>query len=190
METADSASHDVGAIDRDIIDEDGDVLVQADSKELLVSSKILILASPVFKAMLKSKFRKGRTTRSTQHPLKLPLPDDNPDALTVLFHILHFSPKRKRLEPDVDLQLELAQLADKYDCMASIHAESEQWLHSLTEVDHEPSVLWKLSTIAFLISHTEEFATFTAKLALTLSAAELDDATLHPSFPVSFKGSS
>ncbi|KAI9867585.1 MAG: hypothetical protein M1813_008384 [Trichoglossum hirsutum] len=180
--------HSDSTIDRKVIDEDGDILVQIGSKEMLVSSKILILASPVFKAMLKSNFLEGNTARSTQHPLKLPLPDDDPDALTVLFQILHFSPKRKRLEPDVDLQLELAQLADKYDCVISIHAESEQWLHALNEVDHESSILWKLSTIAFLMGHTEKFANFTAKLALTLSAAQLDGTTLVPSLPISIKG--
>ena len=84
-------------IDRGIIDDDGDVLVQTSSKELLVSSKILALASPVFKAMFSSKFLEGSTIRSVQNPLKLPLPYDNPDALAVLFHTLHFSSKQKFL---------------------------------------------------------------------------------------------
>src|SRR5207244_3196039 len=113
-----------------------------------------------------------------------------PDALTMLFRILHFSRKRKCLEPDVDLQLDLAQLANKYDCTAFIHAESEQWLRSFSEDEHESLTLWKLSTIAFLLSHAEEFANFTSKLALTLSAARLDGATLPPPLPVSLQGSS
>jgi len=48
-------------IDREIIDESGDILIQTSSKELLISSKILALASPVFKAMLNSKFLEGIT---------------------------------------------------------------------------------------------------------------------------------
>ena len=95
-------------IDREIIDDDGDVLVQTSSKELLVSSKILALASPVFKAMFNSKFREGSTVRSVQNPLQLPLPDDEPDALAVLFHALHFSSKRTSLKLGADLQLHVA----------------------------------------------------------------------------------
>lgn len=116
----------VAAIEREVLDEDGDVLIKSGFKEFLVSSKILTLASPVFKAMFRSGFIEGTTVRSAEHPLELPLSDDNPDALTVLLHILHFSPSRKCLKSDVDLQLELAQLSKKYDCIASISAEGKQ----------------------------------------------------------------
>ncbi|KAI9681152.1 MAG: hypothetical protein M1817_002434 [Caeruleum heppii] len=175
-------------LDREIIDEAGDLLVQTSSKEFLVSSKILTLASPIFKAMFGSGFLEGNLDRSAQHPLELPLSDDSPDAWAVLFHILHFSSKRKFLMPDVDLHLEIAQLSDKYDCMASVQAESKQWLRSRSGTDYESSILWKLTTITFLLDHTEEFANFTAKLASTLSAAELDDATLATVLPGSLKG--
>ena len=48
--------------DLEIIDDDGDVLVQTSSKEMLVSSKILALASPVFKAMYNSNINESRAT--------------------------------------------------------------------------------------------------------------------------------
>ena len=176
------------AVDREIIDEDGDVLVQSGSKELLVSSKILALASPVFKAMFNSKFLEGSTIRNTQCPLQLPLPEDDPDALAVLFHILHFSSKRKFLTLEVDLQLELVKLSDKYDCTTSISGESGRWLRFLSENNQEPSSLWKSSTVAFLMGHAVEFANFTARLALILTAAELDDAIPTSTLPDSLKG--
>jgi len=177
-------------IDREIIDEDGDILVQTSSKELLVSSKILALASPVFKAMFNSKFLEGSTIRSVQNPLELPLPDDDPDALAVLFHTLHFSSKRKFLKLGADLQLDVAQLSDKYDCTTSMYGESGRWLRSLSEGDHESSILWKSSNIAFLMGHIDEFSTLTTKLILNLTPAELNHTTPNSALPETFKGMS
>lgn len=177
-------------IDREIIDEDGDVLVQTSSKELLVSSKILALASPVFKAMFNSKFLEGSTIRSVQNPLELPLPDDDPDALAVLFHTLHFSSKWKLLKLGADLQLDVAQLSDKYDCTISMYGESGRWLRSLSESDHESSTLWKSSTIAFLMGHIDEFSNLTAKLVLKVTAAELDLTAPNSALPETLKGMS
>lgn len=161
-------------IDREIVNEDGDILVQTSSQELLVSSKILTLASPVFKTMFNSKFLEGSAIRSVQNPLELPLPDDDPDALAVLFHTLHFSSKRKFLKLGADLQLDVAQLSDKYDCATSIYGESGRWLRSLSESDHSSLILWKSSTIDFLMGHIDEFSNLTAKLVLKVTAAELD----------------
>lgn len=175
-------------IDRDIIDEDGDVLVKTNSNEMLVSSKLLALASPVFKAMFNSKFREGSTIRSVQKPLELPLPDDNPDALTVLFHTLHFSSKRTFHSLGADLQLHVAQSADKYQCTTSISGESGRWLRSLSKSDQATSTLWTLSTIAFLMGRTDEFSNITAKLVLKSTAAELDHAAPNSALPETFKG--
>ena len=170
-------------IDREIIDDDGDVLVQTNSKEMLVSSKILALASPVFKAMFSSNFLEGTTIRSAQNPLQLPLPDDDPDALVVLFHTLHFSSKRTFPSLGADLQVQIAQLADKYQCTASICGESRGWLGSLSDGDYESSTLWTLATIAFLMGHKDEFSDYTRKLLLGSTAAELDLSAPIPAFP-------
>ena len=177
--------------DREVIDEDGDVLVQTSTKEFLISSKVLSLASPVFKAMFNSKFLEGSTIRSAQNPLELSLLDDNPNALAVLFHNLHFSSEWKSLKLGVDLLLDVAQLSDKYDCTTSIAAESGRWLNSLRESDHRPlSVVWKLSTIAFLMGHINEFSRLTLDLVYNLSAAELDHTTLNSHLPENLKGMS
>ena len=177
-------------IDREIIDDDGDVLVQTKSKELLVSSKILALASPVFKAMFNSNFLEGNTVRSVQDPLNLPLPDDDPDALAVLFHALHFSSKRTFLNLEANLQLLVARLSDKYQCTASISGESERWLRSLSEREQETSTLWTVSIIAFLMGHVDEFSKSTAKLVLKSTAAELDHTAPSSSLPETYQGMS
>jgi BTB/POZ domain len=186
MQTSDRA-----VADRDVIDEDGDVLIQSGSKELLVSSKILSLASPVFKAMFNSRFREGSTARSAQNPLKLPLAEDDLEALAVLFHTLHFSTKWKSRKLGLDLQLEIAQLCDKYHCTTSIDVLSEKWLRSVTGIDHDALSLLKASTIAFLMGNAEQFASFTGKLALTLTADDVDGPMLVTSYlPETLIGSS
>ena len=177
-------------IDREIIDDDGDVLIQTSPKEFLVSSKILALASPVFKAMFKPNFLEGSTIRSEYHPLKLTLPDDDPDALAVLFHTLHFSSKRTFLNLGADLQLDVARLSEKYDCITSISGESGRWLRLLSKSDQGTSILWTLSTIAYLMGHTDEFSDITAKLVFKLTAAELDHTAPNSALPETLKGMS
>ena len=187
----DSSQHSEESIDREtvhreILDEDGDILIKAASLELLVSSKILTLASPVFKAMLGYRFKEGSTARSAEHPLELPLPDDNPEALALLCHTLHFSVRPESMKPDIAMQFELAFVADKYDCIASIHAFSEQWLRAVSEKNCGSSVLWEASAIAFMLGHAGEFARFAARLASSLSAAQLDSTI--PIHGENFKG--
>ena len=175
-------------IDREIIDEDGDVLIQIGSKEWLVSSKILALASPVFKVMLSSKFIEGSTNRSVQQPLELPLPDDHPDATAVLLHTLHFSSKWKFSTPGAELQFNTALLSDKYLCITSMYSESVRWLRSISEGYHESLALWKLSTVAFLMGHPDEFSSLTAKTVSRFTAAELHRVATNSAFPETVKG--
>ena len=177
-------------IDREIIDDDGDVLARTDSKEFLISSKILELASPVFTAMFNARFLERTTPRSVQNPLKLSLPDNDSDAWIVLFHTLHFSSKRRFLNLGADLQLHVAQLAVQYQCTTSISAESGRWLRSLSGSDHGTSILWTSSTIAFLMGHMDEFSIFTAKLVLKSTAAELDHTAPNSALPETLKGMS
>lgn len=60
----------------------------------------------------------------------------------------------------------------------------------MAEIDFESSILRKLSTISFLLGHPEEFANFTAKLALSLSIDQLDGEIPILALPDSIKGSS
>lgn len=114
--------------ERIIIDNRGDVLVEAGSKRILVSSKILSMASSVFDAMLNSRFAEGVATRSAADPLNLPVPEDDPEALEVLLHVLYFSCKRTYPELDIDTQLNVARLTDKYDCCTTVHGDGGRWL--------------------------------------------------------------
>jgi hypothetical protein len=57
---------------------------------MLVSSRHLMLASPVFKAMLQhSNFKEGEELHSTGK-VEVPLPDDDPDAFKILLDIIQY----------------------------------------------------------------------------------------------------
>ncbi|KAF2183859.1 hypothetical protein K469DRAFT_751265 [Zopfia rhizophila CBS 207.26] len=91
------------------IDKRGDVLLQLSKDDttfsLLVSSRTLSLASPVFEAMFNHGFAEGRKL-SSDSPRAIPLPDDDPSYMALLFMIVHMETS------SIPVKLELEQLAD------------------------------------------------------------------------------
>jgi len=70
------------------IDYNGDTLLEVSCPEgktlILLSSKVLTLASPVFAAMFKSHFKEGLNNHSKSAKSPIPLLDDNAKAVIVL----------------------------------------------------------------------------------------------------------
>lgn len=98
---------------------DGDVLlVLADGTEARVSSASLTTTCPVFGAMLGPNFREGQGERSFSHPARVTLPDDEPNLMILLCHLLHETPgclhQLTATLSNEALCLEFAELADKY----------------------------------------------------------------------------
>lgn len=85
---------------------------------MLVSSKILLMvASPVFKAMLlQGNFREGRELQTTGK-LSLPLPDDNPDAMRILMDIIHYRNRQVAKKLLFRMLVHIAILVDKYQLL-------------------------------------------------------------------------
>ncbi len=105
--------HDMANIN--VIDPDGDVIFICGEIELQVSSKVLSLASPVFKALFSPNFAEGQPTSSKA--IHIHLHDDDAESLRFLCAILHHKCAStngiglERLE-------KLAVVTDKYDvCM-------------------------------------------------------------------------
>jgi hypothetical protein len=106
----------------DKIDPDGDVLFIVGSDQfmvrLLVSSKVLSLASPVFSAMFSPRFKEGSNLNSGC-PSEVPSPEDDPEAM-----------KLDHIPRNVEFSLlkALAILCDKYDVANAISAWNILWL--------------------------------------------------------------
>jgi hypothetical protein len=103
---------------------EGDAILTLQHLRLRVSSVNLSSASPVFKAMFGPDFIEGQAIRSAQHPKEVPLPEDDPTAMTRLCFWFH----HKQAPEDtgsLDLStvcgakefFSLVGLADKYGCM-------------------------------------------------------------------------
>lgn len=98
---------------------------------MLASSRHLMLASPVFKAMLQQgNFAEGLALQS-HGKVEVPLPEDDSDSFIILLNIIH---GRLRLVPH---QISLSQLttisviADKYQMCDTVGILSDFWIKAL-----------------------------------------------------------
>ena len=94
------------------------------SKILRVSSAVLILASPVFKALLGHNFEEGNRTISDEGKLQISLPDDDIDAMVWVLQALHY---RHDVPYDISSPMleQIAGLCDKYDLAGALRGRSE-----------------------------------------------------------------
>lgn len=113
-----------------VVDCEGDVILLLEDHEIQVSSKVLGLASPVFKAMFSPSFAEGRSLTSSS-PSRISLTDDNLVAIVSLCQIIHYQTKSLPKEPDQSFVEQLAIVADKYDCIEALGPLSHMWLATL-----------------------------------------------------------
>ena len=145
------------------IDPEGDVVIICEYSSLRVSSKVLSLASPVFKALLGPGFREGNFERSTVSPLKLELSEDDEIAMTILLKIMHFSPEvystqdvSKQGAGCYDLFKNVAILANKYCCGHVIFYVSHYWCIPLAKSANMQQ-LDSLAQIAYIARNNSMF---------------------------------
>lgn len=101
---------------------------------MLASSKHLILASSVFKAMLQAgRFLEGNTLAS-QKQVEIPLPDDNAAAFEILLNILHGRTRKVPKKVDLSLLVELSVLVDKYQLHEPVEIFSDLWFDHIDDI--------------------------------------------------------
>ncbi|KAH8659784.1 hypothetical protein BX600DRAFT_50630 [Xylariales sp. PMI_506] len=117
-------------------------------RELLVSSKILTVASPVFRAMLHGHFSEGVSLQEAKasggaSPFVLELPDDDGEAMTLLCKLLHHAARDVPSRPDPELLENLAIACDKYHCVSVLRFCGGLWVRNWLH-------LWQSNPIATL----------------------------------------
>ncbi len=177
---------------RVVVDPDGDILLQLyrqppndnipdektlgkrlDSEDLTVSSKVLCLASPVFKAMISGKFKESielAEKRASSTPYALALPEDDAEATVLLCRTLHFSLCDVPEKPTSVCLEKLAYVCDKYQCASAMKYCGALWLRNwlLVYDKEEPSIddLCRLLIFAYVIDLPYEFLGISWKLFL------------------------
>ncbi|MCJ1331147.1 hypothetical protein MMC10_007834 [Thelotrema lepadinum] len=157
-------------------DKDGDVeILTADHRRFRVSSNIMGLISPAFKAMLTSPLREGSFARSKQKPLLLRLFHDDDEALRILMGICHFSTWITTFAPSYEQLGDLARLADKYLCRHVIAPQCNIWLaqYPIPEIV-QTTDLDILARVAYKLDNGAQFARITKSLIQNFTDASLE----------------
>lgn len=118
-------------------EEEKEIPEKLEDREILVSSKILSNASPVFQAMLDGRFLEGVQLSNSkaspdQEPFRLFLPDDDWTAMLLLCRVLHFNFNGIPDQPRSNLLLALAGVCDKYQCTQALKYCGALWLRNWT----------------------------------------------------------
>ena len=131
---------------------------------LRVSSRHLILASAMFNSMLNSDtFSEGRTLRSEGN-LVVKLSDD-PEALTVLMHIVHGMTRKVPRNVPLHTLADLANLVNYYKLHEAVELFSDTWVTGLRQKlpleSYDPEVLLRWFFISWVFQKGYDFKKMT-----------------------------
>ncbi|CZR60551.1 uncharacterized protein PAC_10447 [Phialocephala subalpina] len=137
---------------------------------MLVSSKHLMLASPVFKAMFNPEhFREGKLLGNSDEVPEVEFPDDEPETLELLMNIIHGRARRVPSEISFGTFTNLTILVDKYQMVEPAIPYIHLWLarhktcHTRTK-NFTPQTLLPWLCIAWTFNVSEIFKPTTAFL--------------------------
>jgi hypothetical protein len=98
---------------------------------MLVSSRHMILGSPIFKAMLQpSNFKEGREL-SASGKVEVGLPDDDANAFRIVLDIIHDHNRRVPKQISLELITRISTLVDKYQMVEAVEPFSDVWIEGL-----------------------------------------------------------
>jgi hypothetical protein len=109
---------------------------------MLVSSKHMILASPVFKAMLQTNIFKEGQKLGANGKVEVPLPEDDPAAFEVVLNAIH---GRNKLVPRIlslKLLASISLVVDKYQIAEAVEPFSDSWINALNGDLPQVYMLW------------------------------------------------
>ena len=110
-----------------------DATTPAPSKKeirFLVSSKHMILVSPVFSAMLQhSNFKEG--VELSKGPTEVPLPDDEPTSWKIILDVIHHNTRSVPQKINLQTMTNIAVLVDKYQLGDLLWLHAGIWVNDL-----------------------------------------------------------
>jgi hypothetical protein len=94
-------------------------------EEMLVDSRAVCRASPVFRKMLRGPFVEAQPETGEWN---VRLPEDDAEAFAVLMDIIHIQTDRTPWSPFIPEFYEIVKLADKYDMMRVLRPVATNWV--------------------------------------------------------------
>jgi hypothetical protein len=125
----------------------GDLILEVSSDagtaRFKVSSQVLCIASPVFRAMLgpSSSFKEAcelRASAISSEPYVLQLGEDDPQALVVVLNALHLQGSKVPISISFQNLVDLAIICDKYDCAPGVTLWADVWTEVWKKYALEP----------------------------------------------------
>lgn len=151
------------------IDPNGDTILELSGLNgkisLLVSSKVLTLASPVFSRMFNSRFKESSSKSSTSEIATIPLPDDNAEIFLILCNSVHHRVDEVPRKLDLDCLQNLAITCDKYDCTNTLTPWISMWFHAWSG-SHTEKDLTKLLFAAYVLDIPDAFSRYSWEMLL------------------------
>ncbi|KAF5872369.1 uncharacterized protein Bfra_005728 [Botrytis fragariae] len=143
------------------------VCTQTFKSKVLVSSKHMSFASPVFKAMLTGDFKEAVELREKGR-IEIPLPDDDASAMITLVNIIHGRFKSVTKNPGLALFTEIAILVDKYQCHEPTELAVKVWIANHRLLPWSQSWSWYGTAcwicVAWVFGIDDEFKEATEKI--------------------------
>ncbi|ETI26079.1 hypothetical protein G647_02856 [Cladophialophora carrionii CBS 160.54] len=166
------------------LDPNGDLLLKIGKKEapektrqLRISTSIMTLVSPFFKAMLRGGFQEGQLSLSETNPPSLELDVDDVEAMTTLCRIVHHD-KAAQVPVHLEHIVRVATLSDMYGCQTA----TASWFHSQLLLRPPPTVptfggdIARVIRAAYLFDVPGVFYEFTKAALQYLSLAKSGEA--------------
>lgn len=138
---------------------------------LRVSSKVLSLASPVFAALFSPKYSEGIALSNSTKVPQIALPDDDPEALTLICHALH----HQRITPlQISFKLlgKATVICDKYDLARVLTPWSGLWMQQWKTRGGGSAYWSKMLCLSSIFDSHETFYLSSEKLMTSCSAVE------------------
>jgi hypothetical protein len=136
---------------------------------MIVSSKHMVLASPVFKATLQpGRFRKGMQ-RNAAGQIEVDLPDDDQAVMVIVLNIIHGRNSLVPKQVDMEMLTKLAILVDKYQMEEAVGSCSDSWIDHLLKKEglsrvhyySQKQITQRWMAISWVFGREKEFAAIT-----------------------------
>ncbi|KAK3906043.1 hypothetical protein C8A05DRAFT_12187 [Staphylotrichum tortipilum] len=130
-------------------------------KEFLVSSAVLSVASPYFRALFGPNFKEGIETRRGDCPT-IVMGDDDLDGMETILSLLHFRTLKRYDTLTPEALAAIALLSDKYDCAKALRPWVSHWFRAVRGTT-DPEKLGFLLVAAYFLRIPSQFLALSAR---------------------------